>query len=191
MTETIGEITFKEKPDMAQVFIRQLDRTNQAATLNSDPHQASIYQTLSNLPALWREWVYGQEDRYKMTEPTLMYKKFSGRRIGTQTAPMLRDKKIPVKRLDDGTIDWTDPNIISPLLQEHTVFDQQRFNEIVMEAAERAKLTWNVDELEVDAGDTLEHVERKKTPLWWRDLKREQDEKAESEEALQNTEGKG
>jgi len=183
MSEIIGDFAFKEKPDMAQVFIRQLDRTNQAALLSSDPHRSSIYQTLSNLPAKWRASVYAEEERYKMTELTLMFKKFSGRRIGSATNPMLRDKRIPVKRLSTGEIDWSDPNIVSPTLQNNTVFDQQRFNEIVMEAAENAKLTWNVDELEVDAGDTLEHVERKKTPLWWRDLKREQDKQEDEDEA--------
>jgi len=168
MSREFAEITFKEKPDIAQVFIRQLDRTNQSAIISPEIHQASVYQTLSNLPTLWREWVYSQEDRYTVTGPTLMYKRFSGRRIGYKNAPKLKDPRIPVKRLEDGSIDWSDPNIVSPVLKEHTEIDYQKFNEVVMEAAEAAGLTWNVDEIEVDAGDTAEHIEhikRLRTPF--------------------------
>jgi len=160
MSGEFSELTFKEKPDIAQVFIRQLDRTNQSAVMGPEIHQASVYQTLVNLPTKWREWVYAQEDRYKITGPTLIYKKFSGRRIGSRNAPKLKNKKISVKRLEDGSIDWSDPNIISPILKPHTEIDYQKFNEVVMEAAESAGLTWNVDEIEVDAGDTDEQVEK-------------------------------
>lgn len=168
MSGEFAEITFKEKPDIAQVFIRQLDRTNQSAIISPEIHQASVYQTLANLPARWREWVYSQEDRYMATEPTLMYKRFAGRRIGSKNAPKLRDSRIPVNRLEDGSIDWSDPNIVSPILKDHPNIDYQKFNEVVMEAAEAAGLTWNVDELEVDAGDTSEHIEhikRLRTPF--------------------------
>ena len=168
MSKDFGEITFKEKPDIAQVFIRQLDRTNQSALISPEIHQASVYQTLANLPTRWREWVYEQADRFTITGPTLMFKKFSGQRIGSRTNPMLRNKKIPVKKLEDGSIDWLDPNIISPILQEYTSIDYQKFNEVVMDAAEMAGLTWNIDEIEVDAGDTKEHIEkikRMRTPF--------------------------
>jgi len=168
MSGEFGEITFKEKPDISQVFIRQLDRTNQSATMGSEIHRASIYQILANLPAKWREWVYSNEDRFKITGPTLMYKKFSMRRLGSKNAPLLKDNKLPVKRLEDGSIDWNDPNIKSPFLKEHTEIDYQKFNEIVMEAAEMAGLTWNIEDIEVDAGDTdeyTEHIKRLRTPF--------------------------
>ena len=160
MSGEFSELTFKEKPNISQVFIRQLDRTNQSAALGMDIHQANVYQTLANLPSKWREWVYSNEDRYKISELTLMYKKFAERRIGSKNFPRLKNPKILVNRLEDGSIDWTDPNIVSPLLREYTKIDYQKFNEVVMEAAESAGLTWNIDELEVDAGDTAEQIEK-------------------------------
>ena len=181
MSDVIGEITFKEKPDIAQVFIRQLDRTNQAAMISPDIHQASTYQILANLPAKWREWVYSQQDRYTDYEPQWIYKTYQGHDIGTKENPMLIDPNKPVRRLEgpidwsdpnikgrknvgakkepiyepilknidkpanrlQGSIDWEDPNIYSPKIDTgEPPIDYQAFNELVMEAAEQAGLTW-------------------------------------------------
>lgn len=185
MSKELGDLTFKEKPDISSVFIRQLDRTNQAATVGEEIHQSSIYQTLANLPANWRKWVYDQEDLYMVTRPTLMFKKFAGRRLGTRYAPILRDKSVPVKRLEDGSIDWTDPNISSPILQDNTTIDYQAFNEIVMEAAEKAGLTWNLEEMEIDAGDTkeqIEHIKRMRTPFFGIDKEEETEDESDDTE---------
>jgi len=160
MSNEFGATSFREKPDIAQVFLRQLDRTNMAASMT---YQEAINQILVLLPTTWRQWVYAQEDRYMITRPTLMYKKFAGRRIGSKNAPALRDNRMPVKRLEDGRIDWNDPNIMSPILQEHTEVDYLKFNELVMEAAEAAGLTWQVEQREQLAGD-LRRIKRSKTP---------------------------
>jgi len=161
-----GDITFREKPDISQVFIRQLDRTNQSAMISPEIHQACINQILANLPITWRRWVYEQEDTFRLVESTLMYKKFGGRRLGSRNAPLLKNPNIPVDRYEDGSIDWSDPNIVSPTLEELPRIDYQKFNELVMDAAQLAGLTWQIDPLEVDAGDTIEYIdERKKTPF--------------------------
>ena len=158
-----GEASFREKPDISQVFIRQIDRTNQIASMS---HELGVYQIIANLPAGRRQWVYDQEDRYQTTELTLLYRKNCGVRIGTKDNPVLFNEEQPVKRLDDEAIDWDDPNIMSPILKEVTTIDYRKMNEIAMEAAQHAGLTWQEDTLEVDAGDTIEYIEeRKRTPF--------------------------
>ena len=107
------------------VFIRQLDRTNLAASLS---HQEAVNQILANLPSNWRQWVYDQEDKYRVIEATLIYKRFSGQRLGTKHDPLLKDPNFPVERYEDGRVDWTDPNIISPTLEEVIRVDYQKFN---------------------------------------------------------------
>ena len=175
----IGEATFKEKPDIAQVFIRQLDRTNQAAIIDPGSHETSIYQILSTLPTKWRKWVYEQNERYTDYEPRYIFKTYQGHEIGTKKNPQLVDESKPVKRLPgpvdwtdpnirdkknigskaepeyepilfnefqpvrrlEGSIDWDDPNIYSPTLDKtEPPIDYRFFNELVMEAAERAGL---------------------------------------------------
>ena len=164
MSDTpFGEASFREKPDISQVFIRQLDRTNQVATMN---HELSVYQIIANLPASWRQWVYDQEDRYQTTELTLLYRKNCGVRIGAANEPVLFDEEQPVQRLEDGTVDWDDLNIMSPILKEVTNIDYRKMNEVAMDAAQFAGLTWQEDRLEEDPGDTDEHTEKKKrTPF--------------------------
>lgn len=159
----IGETQFKEKPDISQVFIRQLDRTNHIAAMD---YETAVRQTLSILPETWRKWVYDHAEQYQVTEPTLLFHKNCGYRMGRADAPLLDDERMPVRRLEDDSIDWSDPNIISPTLQQVTTTDYVKMFEIVMTAAQYAGLTWQIDPLEVDAGDTIEYIEeRKKTPF--------------------------
>lgn len=192
MSSVVTDIPFKEKPDIATIFLRQLDRNNQAALISPEVHERSTRQTMSNLPSKWRMWVKNQDDKYVDYEPRWVFKTYGGQDIGSKENPALINESIPVRRLEDGSIDWGDPNIISPKLDTSPPpIDVTEFNDLVYEAAESADLTWTRDELEVDAGDTLEHVERKKTPLWWRKLKREQDREEAEEEALQDAEGEG
>ena len=164
----IGEAAFKEKPDIAQVFIRQLDRTNQAAIIDPGSHQTSIFQILSTLPAQWREWVYAQEDKYTNYEPRWIFKTYQGYEIGTKEDPRLIDESKPIRRLSDNSIDWEDPNIYSPKLDTNPPpIDYRAFNELVMEAAERAGLSWNIKPHTYDNGDVTDEMKKnkKKQPL--------------------------
>lgn len=169
MSNELGASAFKEKPDISMVFIRQLDRTNLAASLT---YQDAINQILANLPTEWRRWVYDQEDTYKTVEATLMYKRFGGRRLGSRNAPLLRDPKIPLMQHKDGSIDWSDPNIVSPILEEISKTDYQKFNELVMDAAQLAGLTWQTESRERIVVDIL-NLKRSKSPYR---IPREEDE---------------
>lgn len=160
-----GEKQFRENPDISSVFIRQLDRTNQAASIHQTVYEASVQQSLAVLPTKWRRWVYENKDRYQNTELTLLFSKNSGVRMGTRNNPILYNELIPVRRFEDGEIDWSDENILSPVLREVTRVDYHKMYEVIMDAAQFAGLTWQIDPIEQDAGDTEEYiVERKITP---------------------------
>ena len=209
----IGVIPFREKLDIAQTFLRQLDRTNQAASYD---YENSVRQKLNQLPLKWRKWVLSQPELYEEERVVWVYKAPTGLRIGTPEAPTLINDRIPVRRLEgpvdwtdpnikarkntgtkdeptyelllldeskpvrrlEGPIDWGDPNIISPKPKLRTFTDYSLLDATIMDAAESAGLTWNVDEMEVDAGDTAEfiheYIERAKTPFLPKKLVEEQ-----------------
>jgi len=115
--------------------------------------------------------VENQADTYTQTKPVFIYKAPCGMRLGTKENPMLRDPLQSVKRLKDEEdndigIDWNDPNIYSPRLEEKEYVDYVKMDALIMAAAETAGLSWQIDPIEQDAGDTEEYiVERKKTPF--------------------------
>ena len=157
----IGEQNFKEKPDISQVFIRAIDRNNHVA-VQYGISEPGIKQILSMLPMASREWVYDREDEYRKSLPTLVYKKYTTVRLG-DPIPLRDDEAIPFKYDEEGNIDLDDVNIISPKIKSISTLDKQAFNEIVMEAAEFAGLTWQSELLLLDGGDTVEEIQRKKT----------------------------
>ena len=150
---------YKERLDISQVFLRQLDRTNFSAAAKDGSFEEYVRQTMRRLPLNWKQWVKDQADRYTVTKPVLIIRKG----MGTQTAPALRDRTKEVLRLEDGSVDWSDENILSPILKEKTTIDYEILDEVVGEAAELAGISWQTETI---AGDREDYnpVERKKTP---------------------------
>ena len=162
-SEEFSGPNYKERLDISQVFLRQLDRTNFSAASGDGSYQAYIKQTMGLLPLQWRQWVIDQADRYTVTESVLQFKAFSGVRMGSQTAPCLRDRTRPVLRLEDDSVDWSDPNILSPTLKEKTRIDYLIMNQVVCEAAELAGLSWQTETIAGDRGNH-DKIKREKTP---------------------------
>jgi len=163
---------YRERLDISQVFLRQLDRTNFSSGTQDGAFEEYVRQTMRRLPTQWKEWVRNQSDRYEKTEMVLMFRKNSGVRMGSQTDPCLRDRTKEVSRLEDGSVDWSDPNILSPTLQEKTTIDYEMLDEIVGEAAENAGISWQQEYILKDVGDL--NVERKNTP--WRKPREDEQE---------------
>jgi len=109
MSEDLGfsNTTFKEKPDISMIFLRQLDRTNMAA---SRDYESSVIQKLNNLPMTYHKMVEDQSDRYTEEKETYIFEAPCGQEIGEIDDPCLKDDKVPVRRLL-GEIDYEDPNI--------------------------------------------------------------------------------
>jgi len=144
---------YRERLDISQVFLRQLDRTNFSAAAGDGSFEEYVRQTMRRLPLQWKEWVRAQADRYEKTEMILKFRKNSGTRMGSQTDPCLRDRTKEVLRLEDGSVDWSDPNILSPTLVEKTTIDYEMLDEIVGEAAENAGISWQTETETSDKSD--------------------------------------
>ena len=154
---------YRERLDISQVFLRQLDRTNFSAATKDGSFEEYVRQTMRRLPTQWKEWVRNQADRYEKTEMVLMFRKNSGVRMGSQTEPCLRDRDLPVMRLEDGSVDFGDPNILSPTLQEKTTIDYEIWDEVIGEASELAGISWQQEHFSGDRGERVS-VEPEKTP---------------------------
>ena len=133
---------FKEKPDISMIFLRQLDRTNMAA---SRDYETSVIQKLNNLPMTYHKMVEDQSDRYTEEKETYVFMSSIGQKVGKKTDPCMMDQTKPVLRLEDGSIDWDDPNILSPHMTIEPYIDYTRLDYVIMECAEIAGLTWNQD----------------------------------------------
>lgn len=172
--------SYKERLDISQVFLRQLDRTNFSASGDDNAYPGYVRQTMRLLPLQWQEWVQDQEDRYSITESVLQFKTFSGVRMGSQNKPALRDRTKEVLRLDDDSVDWSDPNILSPTLQEKTTIDYEKMNQVVSEAAEFAGISWQTETIAGDRGDAYPVI-RKQTPYYGEKLTKSEETKNQKE----------
>jgi len=151
---------YKEKLDITQVFLRQRDRTNFSAAALDGSYEAYVKQTMRLLPLQWKQWVRDQADRYTVTESVLVFK----RGMGTQKKPCLRDRTKEVLCHEDGSIDWSDENILSPVLEMRTRIDYEIWDDVVGEAAEYAGISWQEEKYAGDLGD-YGLVEQAKTPF--------------------------
>jgi len=153
---------YRRKLDINQIILRQMDRANEHGSLD---YETSIIQKMNNLPMASRAWVADNDSRYTKEELTLLYRKYSKVKMGSKTSPVLFNPRNPVKRLKDGSVDWDDPNILSPVLKMVKKVDYTKLDAVIMEAYERAGLTFITDNIEQDAGDTEEHlIKRARTP---------------------------
>ena len=88
------------------------------------------------------------------------------RDIGTEENPEVEiiqyDPNIPFKRLQ-GEIDWDDPNIMSPKRKINEVIDYEVFNLLIMAAAEKAGLSWNLKMHTYDDGDVQKKSKKKQS----------------------------
>ena len=155
---------YREKLDITQVFLRQRDRTNFSSAARDGSFEEYVRQTMRSLPLQWKQWVRDQADRYEKTEMVLQFRAPYGIQLGNQTNPCLRDRSKEVIRLKDGSVDWSDPNILSPTLKEKTTIDYEMMDEIVGEAAEYAGISWQEEKIAGDLGDYAP-LERNKTPM--------------------------
>jgi len=191
---------FKEKIDMAHIWLQHVNRTNLSSASHEEVFNSYVRQQLRLLPSNMQSWVINNKDEYTDFVETFVFKSPTGIPLGTIESPLLRDKKTPVKRVpgeidwidpniagsfkveeDDyepieepvlfdesipvkrlpGEIDWSDPNIVSPRLEIVEQIDYETFNLYIMEAAERAGLSWKVEITTQDYGDVPESKKKR------------------------------
>jgi len=123
----------EERFDFADLVRRQIER---CLISSSDPEYMfpnSVQALEALLPHELKDDQYtGEFEMAETTEPVLKFKK----KMGTQKKPCLRDRSKEVLRLEDGSIDWSDENILSPILKMKTTIDwyarfEAAFNQFV------------------------------------------------------------
>lgn len=139
---------FREKLDVASVFMRQLERVHIAAS-HHDPtlFEENVWALLDILPTTYRNVIYDdREGEYNSDITRFQYDNFCGVQLGTQENPIMQENDYgtpyQVKRDKDGNIDWGDPNIVSPHLVIETVTNYQSLRRIILEEAENAGILW-------------------------------------------------
>ena len=127
----------EERFDFADLVRRQIER---CLISSSDPEYMfpNAVQALEVLlPHELKDEQYQNEfELTEKTEPVLVFRAPSGTKMGSQKKPCLRDRRMEVRRNADGSIDWSDPNILSPILKEKTTIDwyarfEAAFNQFV------------------------------------------------------------
>ena len=156
------------------IFLRQLDRTNMAA---SRDYETSVIQKLNNLPMTWHKWVEEQSDRYTEEKETYEFEAPCGAPIGSKSDPCMKDPNKSVLKNDDGAINWDDPNILSPKMTYESYINYTVLDAVIMEAAEFAGLTWNQDSMTFKISTIEIPLSTKKTPY-----RPQLDEEAEPED---------
>lgn len=156
---------FKEKIDMSQIWLSHVNRVNLASGNIEGLYDPYVRQQLRLLPSNYQQWIIDQEDIYSEDKPKFDYLERHGRKLGSETDPLLFNDLIPVKRLEDGSIDWNDPNIKSPKRKFVKDVDYEKFNLLIMIAAERAGLSWNVEVHGYDLGDVPKETKKKRDKL--------------------------
>lgn len=136
---------FRDKPDMSMIWLKHLDRTNMAAGNIEELYNAYVRQQLRLLPTQWQIWVLDQADTYSEPKTVFEYEENWGIRLGSEGSPKLYNPRQPVKTLPDGSIDWEDSNIRSPKRKTVAEIDYEKFNLLVLTAAENAGLSWKTE----------------------------------------------
>jgi len=123
----------EERFDFADLVRRQIER---CLISSSDPEYMfpNAVQALEVLlPHELKDEQYQNEfEGAEKTELVLVKR----RGMGSQKKPCLRDRTKEVLRHEDGSIDWSDENILSPILKMKTTFDwyarfESAFNQFV------------------------------------------------------------
>jgi len=170
---------FKERLSPEVIFFDQLKRCLEQQSMDpeSPQFQGAVNGLLCSVPKKVRDRVHGRRKEYEEDVYRFEYDYFCDQPLGTITAPLTQINEqtgdsypIPYITVGKGKektqeINWDSPHIMSPHRIRDTVTDWEEILRILMEEAESAGLSWQVDEIEQDAGDTEEEVKRKKTPF--------------------------
>jgi hypothetical protein len=136
---------YKDKVDIETIFMRQLERCLMMVGTSYFTEAVKVLHIL--LPSQSYYKLLGQEDRWKITQKALKYKYARGVKIGSPNAPVVFNKEKPVRRFKDGSVDWTDPNIFSPVLIEETIEDYHQLFCMICEEAYDIGLLWSLDQV--------------------------------------------
>lgn len=166
---------YRDKPDMPYIWLKHMDRTNLSAGSLEGLYDSYVRQQFRLLPMKERNWVMSQRDAFTLRKTRFVYKNTGSNRVGYENNPVIwnkdytelgmsNEKGFEVNRLEDGEIDWSDPHIYSPRLEEYEETDYEVFNQYIMNAAESAGLSWNTEKEVVKVSTITLETSGEKTP---------------------------
>ena len=157
-----NDLNYREKIDIKTIFMQQLSR----CLINSGDvcFTEHVESLLSLLPIDSFTRIIQQTDMYDHEITEFVYEEDFGHQLGTPTNPALYDPSKPVKRLENGEIDWTDENIRSPKLETKNITDFQKLFRIIISEAQLVGLIWDIDQETLKADTVRTVLQAKKTP---------------------------
>lgn len=159
---------------MSAIWLMHMNRVNLASGSEDGGYAAYTRQQFRLLPTEMQNWVMDQGDTFTEIRKVLKFKNSGiGTELGYEHDPLVwndartdlglsSERGFTVKRLKDGSVDWSDPRIHSPTLIEREEIDYERFNLLILAAAEKAGLSWNIKMHTYDNGDVTEEMKNKK-----------------------------
>ena len=104
----------EERFDFAEMVRRQIERCLMVS-IDEVAFSSAIMALETLIPEELKDEQYREESEESyQNQSVFLYDAPCGSRIGSETNPCMRDQSKPVLRLEDGSIDWDDPNIMSP-----------------------------------------------------------------------------
>lgn len=148
--ETRQRVSKQDRADPKLLFMQQVTRCLQ--TVGSDYFGPNVEGLLRMLPTASYLLLVDQSDEWNYDTQVLVYKKsVGGIKRGFEDDPIVwnsthtltgRSREYGVQRLEDGSIDWSDPNIVSPTLEIQTKRDYDQLFRMILTEAQDCGIWW-------------------------------------------------
>jgi len=140
----IDDTKYRDRLDIKFLFHQQIQRCLTYAGTDLYAHHVMSLARL--LPAASFHALMQEPDRWETEKIVWVYKAPVGLRLGTPENPLLINNRVPVRRTEEGDIDWSDPNIYSPHPKIRTFTDYEHLFRLIMDEAEARDLLWSTEE---------------------------------------------
>jgi len=110
--------------DFAELVKRQIERCLMAASISEGIFSSAVMALEVLIPEELKDDQFREENEAAYSVITYFESEAPcGMPLGSKQDPCMKNQSQPVKRLEDGSIDWDDPNILSPHQIEEDVIN--------------------------------------------------------------------
>ena len=158
---TLDDVQIRGKLSIEELVRRQIERCNiSIGTFDQSVFEANVRALLKMLPTRKQEEIMNNTSEFNSSIKKFVFEKWCGVNMGSMNNPVMNELNIEcgfpevpkVQRLPDGTVDWTDPNIMSPRLVEYEETDYEKLYEIILQGLQAVGLTWNIEKKVAEVG---------------------------------------
>ena len=153
----LEDLDIKDRVPMPRSVYLQIERCNMSISgADESIFEANVRALLTMIPKHKKQQVLDRDTEYNDTFEAFDFAEHCGVQMGSTFAPLMREdeegEKYVVKRDEEGNIDWTDPHIISPHLNQKTETDYEKLYHVIINALESANITWKIQRKTVEMG---------------------------------------